>query len=202
MNAPSLEKAATQALRNTLSALEASVTSPSQNNDKSASTTTLEADPSSICGHAVMVIGLEARPEINGQRGLAGKYDALKGRYAVQLDGGGAAMLLKRENIVVNDFATEADSDDVTDGAIQSKCAPSAMQSLPVDMTDAEREAIALAHAELAQVLLHHRRTGEAGTHVRKAKVGSLCTACFLVSGAYCSEPLAIENVLHRQCLA
>ena len=37
----------------------------------------------------VLVVGLEGRPELNSQRGVASSFDAAKGRYAVRLDGGG-----------------------------------------------------------------------------------------------------------------
>ena len=104
MPAPSLEKAATKAMRRTLEALEASAGAGASSaasdavagGPKGASA----ADPAGLGGQTVTVTGLEAKPELNGTIGVVGAYDAAKGRYAVKLEGGGAPMLLKPDNLV------------------------------------------------------------------------------------------------------
>ena len=43
----------------------------------------------------VRIVGLQARPELNGRCGVAGRFDAAKGRYAVVVEGETKVMLLK-----------------------------------------------------------------------------------------------------------
>ena len=43
--------------------------------------------------------GLKAKPELNGKSAKVGAFDAAKGRYAAQIDGG-ETLALKRENLV------------------------------------------------------------------------------------------------------
>ena len=48
--------------------------------------------PPPLLTKRVRISGLTARPELNGQCGVAASYDAEAGRYAVQLDGGNQSM--------------------------------------------------------------------------------------------------------------
>ena len=47
----------------------------------------------------VRIVGLQARPELNGRCGVAGRFDAAKGRYAVAVEGEAEAVLLKSANL-------------------------------------------------------------------------------------------------------
>ena len=57
--------------------------------------------PSAIpIGARVELRGLQAKPELNGRRGVVVKFVSSSGRYRVQLDGeGGEAFSLKAENL-------------------------------------------------------------------------------------------------------
>ena len=52
-----------------------------------------------LSGCRVRINDLQARPELNGRYGVAGSFDAAKGRYAVAVDGGVEAVLLKPANL-------------------------------------------------------------------------------------------------------
>ena len=43
--------------------------------------------------------GLKGRPELNGRSGVAGRFDAAKGRYEVAVEGEAKAVLLKPANL-------------------------------------------------------------------------------------------------------
>ena len=45
------------------------------------------------------IAGLKGRPELNGRGGVAGRFDAAKGRYEVAVDGEAEAVLLKPANL-------------------------------------------------------------------------------------------------------
>ena len=45
------------------------------------------------------ISGLKGRPELNGRSGVAGRFDAAKGRYEVVVDGKAEAVLLKPANL-------------------------------------------------------------------------------------------------------
>jgi ankyrin repeat protein len=47
----------------------------------------------------VRIAGLKGRPEINGQCGVAGRFDAAKGRYEVAVEGEAEAVLMKPANL-------------------------------------------------------------------------------------------------------
>ena len=51
-----------------------------------------------VVGGVVRAVGLSGRVDLNGQRGVIISFDAAKGRYAIQFDGGEAA-LLKADNL-------------------------------------------------------------------------------------------------------
>ena len=178
-HAPSLEKAATKAMRRALAALEAlALTAVGAADDGAAGAASSSktgaaaaAAGSSLSGQTVTVVGLEARPELNGQRGKVGTYDASKGRYAVQLDGmlKADSIMLKADNMVL---ASATASAGATAG---DASAASALPAAPVALATAAlspdyREALALAHAELSQLLLLHRRTIEASAELHAAK--------------------------------
>jgi hypothetical protein len=178
-HAPSLEKAATKAMRRALAALEAlALTAVGAEEDgapgaesSSKAGAGAAAAGSSLSGQTVTVVGLEARPELNGQRGKVGTYDASKGRYAVQLDGmlKADSIMLKADNLVLASATTSAAA---TAG---DASAASALPAAPVALATAAlspdyREALALAHAELSQLLLLHRRTVEASAELQAAK--------------------------------
>ena len=50
-------------------------------------------------GHRVRICGLKGRPELNGRCGVAGRFDAAKGRYEVAVEGDAEAVLLKPANL-------------------------------------------------------------------------------------------------------
>ena len=52
-----------------------------------------------LSGRRVRIGGLKARPELNGQCGVAGRFDAAKGRYEVAVEGEAGAVLLKPANL-------------------------------------------------------------------------------------------------------
>ena len=52
-----------------------------------------------LSGRRVRIGGLQARPELNGRCGVAGRFDAAKGRYEVAVGGGAEAVLLKPANL-------------------------------------------------------------------------------------------------------
>lgn len=56
-----------------------------------------------------MVVGLEAKPELNGRQGAIKSFDESKGRYGVALEGGDA-MLLKRANLLPTGHAAPGGS--------------------------------------------------------------------------------------------
>jgi len=59
--------------------------------------------PSIPIGARVELRGLQAKPELNGRRGVVVKFIGSSGRYRVQLDeeGGGEAFSLKAENLLL-----------------------------------------------------------------------------------------------------
>ena len=46
-------------------------------------------------GRRVRIAGLKGRPELNGRGGVAGRFEAAKGRYEVAVDGEAEAVLLR-----------------------------------------------------------------------------------------------------------
>ena len=52
-----------------------------------------------LSGSRVSIAGLKGRPELNGQCGVAGRFDAAKGRYEVSVEGEAEAVLLKPANL-------------------------------------------------------------------------------------------------------
>ena len=55
----------------------------------------------SLSGRRVRIDGLKGRPELNGRCGVAGRFDAAKGRYEVVVEGEAEAVLLKPANLKV-----------------------------------------------------------------------------------------------------
>jgi hypothetical protein len=53
----------------------------------------------SLSGRRVHIAGLKGRPELNGLCGVAGRFDAAKGRYAVAVEGEAEAVLMKPANL-------------------------------------------------------------------------------------------------------
>ena len=53
----------------------------------------------SLSARRVRIGGLKARPELNGRRGVAGRFDAAKDRYEVAVEGEAEAVLLKPANL-------------------------------------------------------------------------------------------------------
>jgi ankyrin repeat protein len=53
----------------------------------------------SLSGRRVRIDGLKGRPELNGRCGVAGHFDAAKGRYKVAVEGEAEAVLLKPANL-------------------------------------------------------------------------------------------------------
>ena len=54
-----------------------------------------------LSGRRVSIDGLKGRPELNGRCGVAGGFEAAKGRYAVAVEGEAEAVLLKPMNLQV-----------------------------------------------------------------------------------------------------
>ena len=52
-----------------------------------------------LSGSRVRIFGLKGRPELNGRSGVAGRFDAAKGRYEVAVEGEAEAVLLKPANL-------------------------------------------------------------------------------------------------------
>jgi len=52
-----------------------------------------------LLGRRVRTAGLKGRPELNGRCGVAGRFDAAKGRYEVAVEGEAEAVLLKPANL-------------------------------------------------------------------------------------------------------
>ena len=52
-----------------------------------------------LSGHRVRIFDLKGRPELNGRCGVAGRFDAAKGRYEVAVEGEAEAVLLKPANL-------------------------------------------------------------------------------------------------------
>ena len=52
-----------------------------------------------LSGRRVRIAGLKGRPELNGRSGVAGRFDAAKGRYEVAVEGEAEAVLLKPANL-------------------------------------------------------------------------------------------------------
>ena len=55
--------------------------------------------PCNLLGRQVRIDGLQGRPELNGRCGVAGRFDAAKGRYEVAVEGEVEAVLLKPANL-------------------------------------------------------------------------------------------------------
>ena len=53
----------------------------------------------SLSGRRVHIAGLKGRPELNGLCGVAGRFDAAKGRYEVAVEGEAEAVLMKPANL-------------------------------------------------------------------------------------------------------
>jgi hypothetical protein len=60
---------------------------------------TAAAPTPSLSGRRVRIDGLKGRPELNEQCGVAGRFDAAKGRYEVAVEGEVEAVLLKPANL-------------------------------------------------------------------------------------------------------
>ena len=56
---------------------------------------TAAAPTPNLSGRRVRIDGLQARPELNGRCGVAGRFNAAKGRYEVAVEGEAEAVLLK-----------------------------------------------------------------------------------------------------------
>jgi len=60
---------------------------------------TAAAATPSLSGRRVRTDGLKGRSELNGRCGVAGRFDAAKGRYEVSVEGEAEAVLLKPANL-------------------------------------------------------------------------------------------------------
>ena len=58
-------------------------------------------DGGALLNQRVMIQDLGARPDLNGQFGVAVSYDQFGGRYTVEVDGGGGQIALKANNVVL-----------------------------------------------------------------------------------------------------
>jgi hypothetical protein len=54
-----------------------------------------------LSGRRVSIDGLKGRPELNGRSGVAGRFDAAKGRYEVAVEGEAEAVLLRPASLQV-----------------------------------------------------------------------------------------------------
>ena len=68
-------------------------------------------------GDLVQIVGLQSKPELNGQAAEVLNYNAARKRYEVRVEGASAPMLFKRENLVLPDsiVAEWQDEDAKTD---------------------------------------------------------------------------------------
>ena len=55
--------------------------------------------PKAVCRSLVMIVGIKARPELNGNVGTIDKFDEAKGRFPVHLTSG-EAVLIKTVNLI------------------------------------------------------------------------------------------------------
>jgi len=60
---------------------------------------TAAAPTPNLLGRRVRIDGLKGRPELNGRCGVAGRFEAAKGRYAVTVEGEAEAVLLRPANL-------------------------------------------------------------------------------------------------------
>jgi len=60
---------------------------------------TAAAPTPNLLGRRVRIDGLKGRPELNGRCGVAGRFDAAKGRYEVAVEGEAEAVLLRPANL-------------------------------------------------------------------------------------------------------
>ena len=64
-----------------------------------AASSTVNADPKLATGTAVALVGLQSKPELNGQRGRIAGFDSAKGRYSVRLTDQSKTLQVKPANI-------------------------------------------------------------------------------------------------------
>jgi len=89
-----------------------------------------------LVGHRVVVRGLSARAELNGQLGLCARYDHTKGRCVVRLDGARDALLLRPTNLKQATSADEANAKAAKAKAVSAAAPPSASAPLEDDDDD------------------------------------------------------------------
>ena len=89
-----------------------------------------EKEPPSLVGCRVELVGIGAKPELNGRQGLAVSFDAAKGRYNVRLDGSLAAESM---------LALRPDNVRVVAGVSQSQGSPEPVVALP-PLTEEEED--------------------------------------------------------------
>jgi len=142
----SLERLATRCMRRVIDSLSTSLTPMTA------------ADSELLKGTNVMIMNLEARPELNGRRGVIKSFDQAKGRYGVSITDGDS-MLLKRANLVVihDKGLTRSTGDSITTDGDETVAA-------------AVREAAAVAHVEMALLYLLHRKVAPAELEIEEAK--------------------------------
>ena len=68
-----------------------------------------------LIGSRLVVDGLKSKPELNGRRALATQWHAVKGRYAVRIDGLDEPLLLKPENLSSDGTSSSSPSIDTVD---------------------------------------------------------------------------------------
>ena len=66
---------------------------------QAAETEAVATPTTNLSGRHVRILGLKGRPELNGRSGVAGRFDAAKGRYEVAVEGEAEAVLLKPANL-------------------------------------------------------------------------------------------------------
>lgn len=108
-----------------------------------------------MLGARVMVIDLAARPELNGLIGVAGRWDAERGRYAFKSEAGGDGLWLKPDNLLrvateAGQVAGESDAGGEGDGGMVVRLR-------------------ALARLESVQQLLTHRKHAQAVAQLQLA---------------------------------
>ena len=136
--APKLEAVISKCMRAASDALEASASAEG-----------------AMLGARVMVIDLAARPELNGLIGVAGRWDAERGRYAFKSEAGGDGLWLKPDNLLrvateAGQVAGESDAGGEGDGGMVVRLR-------------------ALARLESVQQLLTHRKHAQAVAQLQLA---------------------------------
>ena len=91
--------AAAQVLRQHIQRRAARVEAGAAASAKQPNAEAVTAPTPDLSGRRVRIAGLKGRSDLNGRCGVAGRFDAAKGRYEVAVEGEAEAVLLKPANL-------------------------------------------------------------------------------------------------------